>query len=170
MAHTDVLQAKRNEDVDKGLVRRRRGMPWPVPAGARRTSVIPKGAAVDGAPQPWRCAVGRSDGALVWVFGRVREMPAAPSVNTEKRELPELRWTLLQSVMEGGTCVADATRLVGGGRVRRDLRREGLVSAASRVRDGAVGRRTRWGASGWRTCACRWMAWRRRRSHTAWAC
>jgi len=114
VAHTDVLQAKLDEEVDKGFVRRRRGLPWSVPAVARRTNVIPKGAAVDGAPQRWRCVVGRSDGELVWVFGGVREMPAAPNANTEKTELPELRWTSLQSVMEGGTCVADATRLVGG--------------------------------------------------------
>ena len=114
VAHTDVLQAKLDEEVDKGFVRRRRGLPWSVPAVARRTNAIPKGAAVDGAPQRWRCVVGRSDGELMWVFGGVREMPAAPNANTEKTELPELRWTSLQSVMEGGTCVADATRLARG--------------------------------------------------------
>jgi len=98
----------------KGFVRRRRGLPWSIPAVARRTNVIPKEAPVDGAPQRWRCVVDRSDGERVWVFDGVREMPAAPNANTEKTELPELRWTSLQSVMEGGTCVADATRLTGG--------------------------------------------------------
>ena len=131
-------------EVDKGFVRRRRGLPWSVPAVARRTNATSKGVAVDGAPQRWRCMAGCSDGEG-GVSDEMWEMPAAPDANMEKTELPELRWISLQSVMEGGTCVADGTRLVGGGRVRRDQRREGLVPTASRVRDGAVERRVQGG-------------------------
>jgi hypothetical protein len=114
VAHADVLERKVEEEVAKGSVGRREAHPYGVPAVGRRTNVIPKGEAVEGQEQRWRCLVDRSDGKTVFVADGERSVPATPNTNTEKLELPRFRWASIQAVMEGGTIVADAAKRTGG--------------------------------------------------------
>ena len=99
--HADILEQKVAEEIEKGFIAQREGL-WGIPATGRRTDVVKKAEPAPGQPQKWRCVADRSDLASVSVFDGKEYLPAAPNSNTEKLKLPQLRWTSLQAVQEGG--------------------------------------------------------------------
>jgi hypothetical protein len=101
------LCGKVEAEAEEGFVRLR-ARPGYIPAIWRRTDMVPK-------PNgKLRLVLDRSALGDVMVWDGERFVPVSPNKNTRREELPELRWTSIQTVLEAGSIVADATRLAGG--------------------------------------------------------
>ena len=119
-----------------------------VDVSARPASVPSVWRTTDALPKPngkLRFVIDRSAKGARPVWDGQDYVALDPNSHTNKSELPEVRWTTIQVVLEGGSIVADAARATGG-TVKgctydmKDWFRQVVVRATSGGR-GATGRK-----------------------------